>query len=123
MQSHHRSKPPAKLPWGFGSMAFHGKVWWLIYRTPDGKIHYENSGTADAGEAQRIMAGRALPRARAMVEALEAIADGKPDQAATEAEGGGKARDGAQHGASRGSVRHDAAVGGDGKTTPRGGKR
>lgn len=65
------------LPWGFGSMAFHGRNWWLTWRDPEGKVHYENSGTDDAREAQKIMANRALPRADAMLRKLMAIANGE----------------------------------------------
>ncbi|HEY1861520.1 MAG TPA: hypothetical protein VGG61_14260 [Gemmataceae bacterium] len=112
------------LPWGFGSMAFHGRVWRLTWRDAAGQVHFDNSNTDDACEAQRIMAKKALPRARAMVRALEAIANGTPyyKTEAAGAAGHSEARDRAEHGASRRPVRHDAAVGGDRGTT-RGGKR
>lgn len=113
---------PLPLPWGFGSMAFKGRTWQLTWRDPAGKIHWESSGTADAAEAQRIMANRALPRAQAMVKALRAIIDGKPYQKSETAAGHGEARDRAEHGASGRSVRHHATVGANRKTTPRGGK-
>ena len=81
MQSQNSSteekRKPLPLPWGFGSMVFHGRVWWLTWRDIDGKVHHDNSGTGDAAEAQHIMAERALPRARAMVAQLERIAYGE----------------------------------------------
>lgn len=81
MQSQNSStkegRKPLPLPWGFGSMAFHGRVWWLTWRDPEGEIHIDNSNTADAAEAQRIMAGLSLPRARALVALLERIANGE----------------------------------------------
>jgi hypothetical protein len=111
------------LPWGFGSMAFHGKVWRITFRDVNNEVHFENSHTDDAAEAQRIMAKKALPRARAMVKALTAIANGTPYQKAEAgAAGHGEARDRAEHGASRRPVRDDAAQRGDRGTT-RGGKR
>jgi hypothetical protein len=81
MQSHKSNtaeeRIPLPLPWGFGSMSWRGCVWRLAWRDPAGEIHYESSRTADAAEAQRIMAVKALPRAQAMVEALERIAHGE----------------------------------------------
>lgn len=81
MQSQDSSKQqpriPLPLPWGFGSMAFKGAVWWLTWRDENNQVHYDNSGTADAAEAQRIMAQKALPRAQAMLAQLERIANGE----------------------------------------------
>ena len=89
MQSHNSSnKIPLPLPWGFGSMQWKGRVWQLTWRDPEGKVHYDGSGTADAAEAQRIMAERALPRARAMVEQLERIANGETYRQADQGTGG-----------------------------------
>lgn len=68
------------LPFGHGSMAMHGHSWWLIWRDPEGKAHYTNSRTADAAEAQKIMANLALARARAQLETLERIANGETYQ-------------------------------------------
>lgn len=64
-----------RLPWGLGSAALKGNVFWLVFRDPAGKVRYENSYTADAAEAERILAAKALPRARAMVAALEKLAN------------------------------------------------
>jgi len=66
-------------------MAFHGRSWWIIWRDADGKTHFDNANTASAIEAQRILAGRVLPRAKAMVALLEQIIDGTPWNAAPEA--------------------------------------
>src|SRR5256885_14462702 len=79
-----------RLPWGMGSAVLRGRSWWLSYRTPDGEIRYENSGTEDAAEAQRIMAQRALPRARALVATLKRIANGETHQGDTEAGAGAR---------------------------------
>jgi hypothetical protein len=81
---HKREQMP--LPWGMGSMSWHGRVWWITYRDTEGKVHHENSRTEDAAEAQKLMAGRALPRALAMVETLERIINGDPYQRESEAE-------------------------------------
>src|SRR5215469_1663906 len=85
MQSHKATESKPRLPWGFGSAARHGRVWWFIYRNTAGEMQYENSGTGDVAEAQKLLAQRAIPRARNMLEALERIADGEPYQPATEA--------------------------------------
>jgi hypothetical protein len=81
MQSQHSSKkqkPKAlSLPWGHGSMALHGTKWWIVWRDVAGKVHNDNSGTADAQEAQKMLAERALPRAQAMLDTLRRIADGE----------------------------------------------
>jgi hypothetical protein len=60
-----------------GSAQLYGRVWWVTDRTPQGEVRFENSGTEDAAEAQKIMADRALPRAKAMVARLEAIVNGE----------------------------------------------
>jgi hypothetical protein len=75
-------------------MQLHGRVWWLTWRNAAGEVQYENSGTSDAKEAQRIMAERALPRARAAVEALERIANGETYQGTQSAASGRKSRAG-----------------------------
>jgi len=41
-------------------------------------VQYENSGTGDAAKAQRLLAQRAIPRCKAMLEGLEKIANGEP---------------------------------------------
>ena len=83
MQSHVSSTKKRKtkverpvLPWGNGSARIRGKVFWITYRDAKGKIHIDNSGTADPVEARRIMAIKALPRALAAVAELEAIING-----------------------------------------------
>jgi hypothetical protein len=58
-------------------MALHGTKWWIVWRDVAGKVHYDNSGTADAQEAQKMLAERALPRAQAMLDTLRRIADGE----------------------------------------------
>ena len=63
-----------------GSAAIKGNVYWLTFRNAKGDIRVENSGTADAKEARRILAARALPRARAAVKLLENIANEGTDQ-------------------------------------------
>jgi hypothetical protein len=68
------------LPWGHGSASWHGRVWWLTYRTPTGKLMHENAETDDPAEARRLLAQKALPRARAAVAELERIANGETDQ-------------------------------------------
>ena len=68
-------------------MSWHGKVWWLTFKGTDGKPRFENSGTPDAAEAQKLLAQRALPRARAAVAELERIANGEADQSDGEAGG------------------------------------
>ena len=105
-------------------MVFRGRVWRITWRDTAGKVHWDNAGTGDAREAQRLLAHRALPRAKAMVKALEAIIHGTPFEKteAAAAEGQGGTGDRAQHGAGRGSVRVHVALGGDRGTT-RGGKR
>src|SRR6516225_4407876 len=81
MQSQKSStKTPLRLPWRFGSMVWRGRGWWITWRDPAGNILWANAGTDDACEARRILAVNSLPRARAMVAALEAIAHGKPYQ-------------------------------------------
>jgi hypothetical protein len=87
MQSQTRRKPTKKdrpkLPHGAGSAAFKGKVWWITYRDAADEIHYENSGTDNPAEVRKIMAERALPRARAVLAELERIANEEvpqPDQ-------------------------------------------
>jgi hypothetical protein len=107
MQSHSstekKQRTPLPLPWGMGSMSFRGSVWWLTYRDAAGKIHYDNSGTDDAKEAQRIMAVRALPRAKAMVAKLERIIHAEARQS---------------HGAAGGSPAKPGRAGGDRRKTP-----
>lgn len=76
------------LPWGHGSMSFHGSKWWLIWRDTKNKIHHENSQTDDASVAQKVLAQRALPRARAAVAELEAIANGDEIHQGDQAAGG-----------------------------------
>ena len=94
MQSHESSKQQGHvalpLPWGFGSMAFHGATWQLIWRDTANQVRYKGSGTGDAREAQRLLAQLALPRAKGMVEALERIANGEETY-----QGHAKARPGA----------------------------
>jgi hypothetical protein len=127
MQSHDRStkqgRKPLPLPHGHGSMAFHGTKWWLIYRDAKDKKHYENSGTDDAREARKIMAERALPRARAAVAELERIAN-EEIAPKTGAEGHGEdpSRDREEHASSGRTVRRDAARRGDNRKGNRGGK-
>lgn len=82
MQSHPRNKAakkpePLSLPWGFGSMSWHGKFWWLTFRDPENNVVWKNSNTPDAVEAQKILAELALPRARKLLETLERIANGQ----------------------------------------------
>jgi len=85
MQSHKATEAKPRLPWGFGSAARHGKVWWFIYRSVDGEMQYENSRTGDVAEAQKLLAQRAIPRAKNMLEALERIANGEPYEFESEA--------------------------------------
>jgi hypothetical protein len=73
-QSKAKSQDLKSLLWGTGSMALKGRVFWIVYRDVAGALIYENSGTADAGEAQRLLAKRALPRALAALAELERIA-------------------------------------------------
>lgn len=58
-------------------MSWHGRKWWLAWRDSEAKTHFENAGTDDPREAQRMLAERTLPRARAIVETLERIAHGE----------------------------------------------
>ena len=78
MQSQSSSKKKKqkrpRLPWGLGSAALKGRVWWMAYRDEAGKVRYDNLGTEDSADALRIMAAKALPRARAIVAELERIA-------------------------------------------------
>ncbi len=83
-----------RLPWGMGSAVLRCGSYYLAYRTPDGEVCYENSGTDDPAEAQRIMAERALPRARALVATLERIANGKTRQAPDQGKSGKRPRSG-----------------------------
>jgi hypothetical protein len=94
MQSHISSKTTKKkaeerpsLPWGLGSARFKGRTWWIVYRTAKDEVREENAGTDDIGVARRILAQRALPRARAAVELLESIANAETDQGNGEAGG------------------------------------
>jgi len=120
MQSQNSSKTTKKkaeerpsLPWGLGSARFKGRSWWLVYRTKLDEVREENSGTADASEARRILAQRALPRARAAVELLERLANGE-DQ--SDAEAGASARRPAAGGSAK-------AAGGNRGRSGKGGKR
>jgi len=94
MQSHssssskEKNKEKLKLPYRLGSMDWHGQVWWINYRDPDGTVHWENSGEQDADRALRLLAKRSLPRAIAAVDALrEIIASGPPQTPANESNG------------------------------------
>jgi len=51
--------------------------WWIVWRDLDDRVHHENGGQ-DAIKAQRIMAERALPRAKAAVALLRSILRGRP---------------------------------------------
>jgi hypothetical protein len=60
-----------------GSMHWRGSYWWLTWRDVAGEIHHESARTTDARQAQTMLAIKALPRAEAMVEQLEAIIRGE----------------------------------------------
>src|SRR5882672_314851 len=107
-----------QLPWGMGSARIKGRVWWITYRDPKGKIHLENSGTGDPAEAQRIMAQKALPRAWAMVAALEKLANAEPQ--GPNSKGGKRPRSGSV--APVGTAAAAAARKAGGKATRKGGK-
>ncbi len=98
-----------------GSAARHGRVWWLTYRDAAGKVRTENSGTEDTAEAQRIMAQRALPRAKALVATLERIANGEADQSNGEAR-----RAASRPGRGRGAAPSDTRAR---KSTKKGGRK
>jgi hypothetical protein len=91
MQSQKRSKKqkpkPLSLAWGHGSMSLHGRCWWLVWRDSEGLPHYENSYTDNPQVARKILAIRALPRARAAVALLEQIANEELHQGNGEAGG------------------------------------
>ena len=61
------------LQYGTGSLQQRGRVWWLIYKDPEGKVIQENSHLEDEPKARRLLAERALVTARARVEALREI--------------------------------------------------
>jgi hypothetical protein len=94
-------------------MSWHGNKWWFTFHDLEGKVQYRNSGTDDSAVAQRLLAQAALPRARAVVEILERIADGKETYRRTEAASGAKGKQsahaGAQPRAGRRSVRKNSA--------------
>jgi hypothetical protein len=71
-------KKPTGLPYGSGSLQIRGRVWWMIYKDGEGQTIQESSGTQDRDEAVRLLAGRALPIARARVAALEAACEEAP---------------------------------------------
>src|SRR5262249_17107213 len=106
---------PAGLPHGAGSMQIRGAVWWLIYRDKDGRTHQESSGTSDRAEARRLLAEKALDRARYVVLILERIAHGKEETASRKqprkSHRAQPAHPGARFGASGRSVRPNSARG------------
>jgi|SRR5215831_15994024 len=76
-----KSKQKLSFPYGLGSMAWHGAVWWLIYTNRAGKRCWVNSYTDDPALAKRRLAVLALDRLYMQVEMLEGIVNETPDPA------------------------------------------
>src|SRR5262245_45155095 len=64
---------PSGLPYGSGSVQKRGRMFWAIWRDPEGRILQENTNTEDPDLARLFVAERALSTAQARVAALEAI--------------------------------------------------
>jgi|SRR5215471_5092131 len=94
------------LPYGSGSIQFRGAVWWLVYRDANGKVIQENSLTADADEALRMLVSRSTATLRARIDQLEAIAN-EPAPKAT-GQGQRAPRGGAERPSGRKPVRRDS---------------
>jgi hypothetical protein len=93
-------------------MSLHSRKWWLIYRDGTGKTCYENSGTDDPAEARKILAKRALRRAKAIVAQLRAIANGKEADPGNAETGSGARRAGTGRGVKKaGGNRSQASTG------------
>lgn len=54
-----------------------GVWWWLTYKNADGETIQENSRTTDQGEAQRLLAARALETLEAKTAVLKRVLSGK----------------------------------------------
>src|SRR5215467_13471081 len=113
------------LPHGVGSVLVRRANYWIVYRDLAGRTIQQNTHTMDREEAVRQLAVAALPALKARVAMLEQIANGDTKTAKAEARNRGrnKVDDGRKHGTRRRSVRHDAAVGGDGKAATTRGQR
>ena len=65
---------PGGLPRGAGSMQMRGAKWWLLFRDEHGHLVQQNSGTADADEARRLLAKAALRVLEARAKEIRRVA-------------------------------------------------
>jgi hypothetical protein len=110
------------MPYGTGSIQMRGRVWWIVYRDPQGRGIQENTRTEDFNAALRMLAERALETARARVTALERIIHETAQKEGAAHPRSDEARHGEERATRRRPVRDDAAVRGTGKTK-KGGRR
>jgi hypothetical protein len=65
------------IPWGCGSVQWHGTYWLMVYRDADGNRRQENSYTTDRKKAERILAERSLAVLESMAAQLRRVISGE----------------------------------------------
>lgn len=65
---------PSGMPYGTGSIQLRRRMWWAVYRDPEGRIIQENTGTEDVHEARRFLAAKAIITLEARLAVLREVA-------------------------------------------------